>query len=125
MSHFTTVDIHLRDLDALQAACTELGLSVLPNTQARGFAGNNVHGEHVIKLNGPYDIAVNRQPDGNLALITDLWQGHVEREVGPAFGRLKQLYGVHLATREARRRGLHVQRQTLGDGRIRLQLQRV
>jgi hypothetical protein len=125
MSHFTDVDITVRDLDALQAACQELDLGFETDAQARGYAHNSTHGDYVIKLKGPYDIAVNRQPDGNMTLTADLWRGHVEREVGSGFGRLKQLYGVHLATREARRRGLHVQRQHLADGRIRLQLQQV
>ncbi len=125
MSHFTDVDIQVRDLDALQAACQELDLGFEANAQARGYASNSTPGDFVIKLKGPYDIAVNRQPDGTFTLTADLWRGHVEREVGPGFGRLKQFYGVHLATREAQRRGLHVRRQSLPDGRIRLQLQHV
>jgi len=36
MSHFTTIQTQIRDLDALHDACGELGLIMLPNTQCRG-----------------------------------------------------------------------------------------
>jgi len=93
---------------------------VVENTQARGFGSNQRSGRHVIRLAGPYDVAVNPTADGEFALETDLWQGHVEKELGPGLGRLRQLYGVHKATAEARRRGLRVRRRALADGRIRL-----
>ena len=120
MSHFTTIQTQIRDIEALRAACTELGLSVCDNTQARGYSGNHIQGEFVIRLNGPYDIALSRQADGAYGLTADWWNGHVEREVGAGFGRLIQLYGVHKAIREARRKGYSVRRQPLKDGSIKL-----
>ena len=125
MSHFTTINTQIRDITALRAACTELGLEVAENTEARGYGGNSTHGDFVIKLKGPYDVALQRQPDGCYALDADLWQGHVESELGSGFGRLKQLYGVHKATLEARRRGLTVRRQSLANGSLRLVMCRV
>jgi len=120
MSHFTQIHTRITDIEALRAACTELGLEVVENTQARGFGSNQRSGRHVIRLTGPYDVAVNPTDDGEFALETDLWQGHVEKELGPGLGRLRQLYGVHKATAEAKRRGLRVRRSALADGRIRL-----
>ena len=37
-------------------------------------------------LKGPYDIALNKQPDGSYGLTTDWWDGHVEKEVGKDYG---------------------------------------
>ena len=125
MSHFTEIKTQIKDIAALDRACAELGLSLVPNAEARGYANNHTHGDHVIRLKGPYDIAVNQQPDGNHGLTTDWWQGHVEREVGKDFGRLLQLYGVHKATLEARRKGLSVQRHQQSNGNIKLVLQGV
>ena len=82
MSHFTTIQTQIRDVSALRAACQELGLTVDTNTTARGYGSNKLKGELVIRLKGPYDIAVNQQPDGNFGLTTDWWAGHVEKEVG-------------------------------------------
>ena len=124
MSHFTTIDIEIRDLAALADACSELGLELLHNAEARGYGANRRRGEHVIRLKGPYDIAVVPREGGGYSFTADLWQGHVEREVGPGFGRLKQLYGVHRATREARAKGLRVRRRQLADGTVRLSLTR-
>lgn len=125
MSHFTTITTSIQDPVALQDACAELGLSLDRNANARGYNTSQVHGEFVIRLRGPYDIAVNRQPDGSLGLTTDWWGGHVEREVGPGYGRLLQLYGVHKATREARRKGYAVRRQPLANGSIKLSIEGV
>jgi len=120
MSHFTEIKTQIRDIAALREACTELGIPLLEKTTARGYAGQLRQGDHVIRLKGPYDIAVNRQADGTFGLVTDWWAGHVEKEVGSGFGKLLQLYGVHKTRLEAKHKGLTVKRQTLADGAIKL-----
>jgi len=126
MSHFTTILTQIRDVDALEAACAELGVELLRDTEARGFANSTRHGELVVRLKGPYDIAANRANpnDGTepYELSTDWWNGHVEREVGPNYGRLLQLYGVHKTMREAAKKRLRVTRRQETDGSIKLTL---
>jgi hypothetical protein len=125
MSHFTTVQTQVRDLDALHDACVELGVKLVPNTHCRGYAGVVRQAPHVIKLKGPYDIAVEPHPenDGSYSLTTDLWDGHVAKEVGVGYGRLLQSYGVHKTIREARSRGLRSTRRVEADGSILLTLE--
>jgi|SRR6185503_7684384 len=120
MSHFTTIKTQIKDLEALRAACGELSLALLEKANARGYGGTTRQGDYVIRLKGPFDIAVNQQPDATFGLTTDWWDRHVEKEVGPAYGRLLQLYGVHKASREARRKGLSVLRQPQRNGSIKL-----
>lgn len=120
MSHFATIQTQIKDIEALKLTCKEMGVTLIQNAEARGYSKNRQHGDYVIKLKGPYDIAVNKQQDGTYGLITDWWDGHVEKEVGKDFGRLLQLYGVYKATAEARRRGHIVQRKNLTDGSIKL-----
>jgi hypothetical protein len=122
MSHFTTIDVQVKDIAALRQACAELGVDLQENTFARGYSSNRRHGAYVIRLKGPYDVALQELDDSSYRLIADLWHGHVERELGPGLGRLKQLYGVHKATAEARKKGLTVRRQALANGGIRLAL---
>jgi len=123
MSHFVTIKTQIRDIAALRDACGELGLQVLDCADARGYATANTRGEHVIRLRGPYDIALNRETDKEpFGLTTDWWDGHVEKEVGKDYGRLLQLYGVHKASREAKRRGHTVRRSKLKDGTIKLSI---
>lgn len=125
MSHFVQINTQIKDIDALRSACAELGLSVETNAEARGYVNNRLHGDFVIRLKGPYDVAVRREAAGHYALHADLWKGHVEAELGKGFGKLKQLYGVHKATAEARRNGLNVRRRQLPNGTVRLALCRV
>jgi hypothetical protein len=120
MSHFTTIQTQVRDLDALRAALGELGVTLLANTDARGYAANKLKGDYVIRLKGPYDIALNKTPDDSYGLTTDWWDGHVEKEVGSQFGRLLQLYGVHKTMIESRKKGHMVQRKAQKDGSIKL-----
>ncbi|MDF1862595.1 MAG: DUF1257 domain-containing protein [Verrucomicrobiales bacterium] len=123
MSHFTTIQTQIRDVAALEDACTELGLELLREAEARGYAKQTRKGELVIRLNGPYDIAANRaEGSDHYGLTTDWWDGHVEKEVGPEYGRLLQLYGVHKTIREAQKKRLRVTRRQESDGSIKLTL---
>ena len=125
MSHFTTIQTQIRDIDALADACGELSLRLVSNSTCRGFAGVVRQAPLVIKLNGPYDIAVDSAPekDGTYGLTTDWWDGHVAKEVGVGYGRLLQSYGVYKTTREARLRGLRTSRKLDADGSILLTLE--
>ena len=122
MSHFTEIKTQIKDIEALRAACQEMGLTLLQNADVRGYYENKTKGEYVIRLKGPYDIAVNKQADGTFGLNADLWNGHVENEVGQGYGKLLQLYGVHKASIEARKNGLSVLRRHQPNGSIKLVL---
>lgn len=125
MSHFTTIQTQIRDLEALRDACGELQLGFAANARCRGYAGVTRLSPHVIQLKGPYDIAVepDRENDGTYGLTTDWWDGHVAREVGVGYGRLLQSYGIHKTMREARGRGLRVSRKQEQDGSVLLTLE--
>ena len=125
MSHFTTIQTQIRDLDALRDATVELGLQLLTDTQCRGYAGITRTAPHVIQLKGPYDIAVDpsTEKDGSYGLTTDWWGGHVAKEVGTGYGRLLQSYGIHKTMREARSRGLRSTRRIEADGSVLLTLE--
>jgi hypothetical protein len=122
MSHFTTIKTQIKDLEALRLALQEMGLTLHSNAEARGFISSTTKGEYVIRLKGPYDIALNKQSDGAYGLTTDWWDGQVEREVGKNYGKLLQLYGIHKATLEARKKGYTALRKTLPNGAIKLTL---
>ena len=120
MSHFTTIETQIKDIEALRSACNELGLTLAQNAQARGYGGIKQQGEYVIVLKGPYDIALNRQANGSYQLSTDWWDRHVENEVGKNFGKLLQSYGVCKTAMEALRKGYMVTRQGLKNGSVKV-----
>lgn len=125
MSHYTTIQTQIRDIPSLVDACADLDLKVVFNSDCRGYAGAVRKAPHVIKLRGPYDIAVDPSPDndGTYGLTTDWWDGHVAREVGVGYSRLLQGYGVHRTLREARSRGLRTTKRVEADGSILLTLE--
>lgn len=125
MSHFTTVKTQIKDVEALRLAVQELGFELLENAVARGYGGQTTHGELVIKLPGPYDVALQKQADGTYAIVTDWWEGHVARHIGKNGGKLLQAYGYHKVAIEARKRGLSVHRQVQKDGSLRVTIQGV
>lgn len=120
MAPFTSIPTQLRDLDTLADACAELGLSLEPKAKCRGHAGVTRNAAHVIKLKGPYDIAVepSKEHVGTYDLTTDWCDGHVAKEVGAGFGRLLQTYGIHEILRQARIHGLRVTRRRKADGSV-------
>jgi hypothetical protein len=120
MSHFTSIETQIRDIEALRSACNELGLGLVQNVQARGYGGKTHKGEYVITLKGPFDIALNKQANGSYQLATDWWDGHVEKEVGQKFGRLLQSYGVWKTAMEATKKGYMVTRHGLKNGSIKV-----
>ncbi len=125
MSHFTTIQTAIRDLDALHDACAELDVELRLDTPCRGYGSIMREAHRTIVLKGPYDIAVDPTGEGSDAfgLTTDWWGGHVAREVGAGYGRLLQCYGVHKTMREARHRGLRTTRCAQADGSILLILE--
>jgi hypothetical protein len=58
MSHFTTIQTTIMDIVALRAACKEQGAELVENAVARGYGSQTHKGDFVIRLKGPYDIAV-------------------------------------------------------------------
>jgi hypothetical protein len=122
MSHFTKIDTKIRDIAALKSACTELGLDVKQNTMARGFGSNCRRGRYVIKLTGPFDVAINPGANGEWELQADMWGEYVEKDLGKNLGRLRQAYAIRKTMAEANKRGLRVRRTNLQDGRVRLAL---
>lgn len=125
MSHFTTIKTQIRDIPSLIVACVDLNLRLVPDSYCRGYGGVSRRAPYVVKLLGPYDIAVDPSPenDGSYGLTTDWWDGHVAKEVGPGYGRLLQSYGVHRTIRAAHDRGLRTTRSVEADGSILLTLE--
>lgn len=108
MSHWTNINVQIRSLESARAACRELGVDLIvaqpgQQVQARGYNGLTRSAEAMIKLAGPYDVALNRQADGTYTMACDFWGGHVAKQLGKNCQKFTQLYGVHQAIRSAPR----------------------
>ena len=122
MSHFTGVETQIKDLEAFKKACRELALPLQVGGVARGWAGNTLAADYVIKMPCKYDVAVHVQPDGTLKLTTDWYDGSVARIVGKSFQKLSQLYAVNKTEALWKAKGYTVHRRT-DKGAIKLKIE--
>lgn len=129
MSHITTVETKITDLEALKLAARELGASVSVGQTTWGYyAGQKGKCAHAIKMPGAgaYEVGVVQAPEGHFTLAYDFYgEGQVYRQ---AFGnncqRLVQTYAKHAAVREFRKKGFRVQVMAEQNGHYRLQVSR-
>lgn len=115
MSHWSTTRTQFKNLDTLQAAAKELGLT-WTNVSEASMVYRRFKGAIGVLTNGStVNIPVTKDDDGNLLLHADWYTGETGRIVGREFAKLRQLYGVHAVEMKARQRGLTVQRSTVGS----------
>ncbi len=135
MSHYSCVEIELRDGAALVAALNRLGFEgkVEVHDTAQGLYGYHndlrperadiiIRRQHVGYASN--DIGFERQTDGTYrAWISeyDGRQGHYDQTW---LSQLKQYYATAKAKTEAKKRGYMVKETIMSDGKIRLKLTR-
>ncbi len=123
MSHITVVKTQIRDIEALRTALERLGCTLEGPGSVHGYYGSMGQADFIIRVPGTrYTVGLVRQPDGTYALHADLWGGHVERVLGPGYGRLLQEYALEVVTRAARLKNRAVRVERLEDGRIRVRV---
>jgi len=119
VSHITTVQTQIRDIEALREACKVLGCTLEGPGQITGYARNMGRADHIIRLPGThYTVGLVRQPDGTYRIEADFWAGHVERVLGPRCSKLLQEYALSVVTRSAATRGRQASVSREKDGRI-------
>lgn len=80
MSHFTTVGVEIKDIEALNIALKEMGLNLTKNDQCRYYYGTETMPQ-VIRLPGSYDCGVVKSGESYF-LKYDKYEGEVERYLG-------------------------------------------
>jgi hypothetical protein len=146
MSHVASIEIEVRDLEALKAACRTLGLEFVADQRTYRWYGRHVGDyplpqgftvedlgrcDHAIRVPGnslAYEIGVTRRRDGRpgYVLLWDFWRGGygLEERVGKDACKLKQAYAVEAAKRAAQRAGQRFLGQsTKADGTVVLRFQ--
>ena len=146
MSHVAAVDLEVKDLEALDAACERLGtVELARDVHQYKWWGTHVGDypipagftkaelgrcDHVIRLKGnrsAYEVGVV-QKDGRYQLLWDFYGQHgaaLQKAIGKDGALLKCAYGTEAAKRAARRQGFRVVReQVLANGKVKLTVQR-
>lgn len=139
MSHVAQISMEIKDLDALAAACKDLGLELVRNQHTYKWYGYSVGDyplpegftaedlgkcDHAIRVPGnpsAYEIGVVRNRTGNgYVLLWDFWQGGygMQARVGDHGEKLKQGYTVHVASRYWQKKGFHTTTTQRTDGQV-------
>lgn len=117
MSHFTKITAEIKDLEALRRAAANMNLSLESNTACRYYYGSEIR-EHVVKLPGKYDVAIESRGDGSYDLDADFYEGHVEKIIGPQGSELLRQYSIEKLKIEAKKNGYKV--YDAGGGALKL-----
>lgn len=135
MSHVSQIELKIKSLDALKAACTRLGLQWMEGQKTYRWYGRFMGDyplpegvkvedlgkcHHAIKVPGAtYEIGVVEK-QGEYVLMWDFYSsGGLERVLGQGGGKLKQAYSVEQTKLVARRAGYKVQEKRTIMDRIR------
>lgn len=140
MSHVASIEVKITNLEALKAACAELGVAWYEGQKNYKWYGTSVGDyplpagmtvemlgkcEHAIHVPGvEYEVGVVKLSDGTYTLAFDFWgpgQGLLKK-FGDKLGVLTQRYGVCAAEGMAKLKGLPVNRTVKSDGSIRLEI---
>ena len=135
MSHITNINLTITNMDALKAACEQLGLEVREGqTTFRSYYGTRACA-HAIGRKGDkagYEIALMNpvEAGGGFGVTYDTWGPGAEltRVVGQDANRLKQEYAVAVTEQRTSatlaRKGFRMQRENLPNGSVRLRLRK-
>jgi hypothetical protein len=121
MSEIVTGTVEVTDINALKAACEEMGITFVENaTSYKGWCSQYPCTHKIIpKEQHGRGLEIGIGSTGKAFVLS--YDHFLDKEIGAGASRLLQLYTVHKATMEAKRRGLVVQRKTVpGSQKIRL-----
>lgn len=120
MSHWTTVELQIKSIDALKQACRELGLEFTDELTAVGYAGIKTEVDHNIRVRGTHYTVGVKKEGNTYSLTADFFDRTIRKAIGEDGNQLKQTYATCLAEREARKKGYSVSRQKLENGKMKL-----
>lgn len=126
MSHITSIELEIRDLGALKAACGRLGLTFMEGQQnCLYYKGQTASCSHAIQVPGAeYEVGVVASGNGGYGLVWDPYQaGGLASVLGDNAGKLKQAYGIEKAKIEARKKGYSVYERVKDNGAITLNIE--
>ena len=146
MSHIVAVTAKITDLDALAAACVNLGAALVRGVSTYNWYGRSVGGTipagytredlgkctHVIRLPGvKYEVGVVAKANGQFDLLYDFYgyqggphDGHrLKEEFSDGLSRLVQHYNVERTARLCTQHGKQISRVTQANGTISLYAQ--
>ncbi|MEN9224338.1 MAG: DUF1257 domain-containing protein [Thermostichus sp. HHBFW_bins_43] len=118
MSHFTTLQVQIKEADLLEETLRELGYTVEREASLRGYLWNRTRADFVIRQKNGFDIGFRRNGE-HYELVADLWGAGIDQQ---AFLQpILQRYAHKQLLRSARQQGFAIEaEEQLEDGTIRV-----
>ena len=119
MSHFTTIKVQIKNSDVLADVLAELGHKVEANTQVRGYQGDRINAEYVIRRQNGYDIGFRKDGDDNYELIADFWGTGIDQV--QFVNEIQQKYAHKMLLTTVETQGYTIEaEEVLNDGTVRV-----
>jgi len=132
LSHISRIELQIKSLEDLKAACNELGFQFCEGQETyrwyentRGIDLDALSPEiqqmsrcdHAIRVpRCKFDIGIVKQDDHYELRWDDYYTGGLVKKVGKDAGLLKQAYTLHKIKREARAKGYRVVQKKIDQG---------
>ena len=119
MSHFTTIKVQIKNSEVLADVLAELGHKVEANTQVRGYQGDRINAEYVIRRSNGYDIGFRKDGDDNYELIADFWGTGINQV--QFVNEIQQKYAHQMLLNTAESQGYTIEaEEVMQDGTVRV-----
>jgi len=117
MSHFSTIKVNITDGDTLFQVLNQLGHQVQRNAKVRGYEGNRIQADYVVRRSNGYDFGFLKQGDA-YTLVADFWGTGDPTEF---INTVTQHYARKRLMATVKDQGFNVEaEETLEDGTMRL-----
>ncbi|MEQ8756703.1 MAG: DUF1257 domain-containing protein [Coleofasciculus sp. G1-WW12-02] len=118
MSHFTTINVQIKNGEILHQTLQELGYQVECNTSVRGYHGNTTEAEYVIRQSNGYDLGF-RQHGEAYELVADFWGASINQK--EFVNSVNQKYAHKMLLHSVQEQGFNVEEEdVLEDGTVRV-----
>lgn len=122
MSHMSTIELEVKDIDVLSRACSRMGLHLVKGQKTfKWYGRQDGRCDHAISIPGAqYEIGVTRK-DNQYELTCDYYDRGLLQAIGENGRKLKQSYAVEKTRQAARMKGYSVT-ERVGDARVQLRI---
>ncbi|MGE5658740.1 MAG: DUF1257 domain-containing protein [Actinomycetota bacterium] len=118
MSHFSTIKVQIKNGEVLHQVLQELGYQVECNTAVRGYQGDTVQAEYVIRQPNRYDLGFRRNGE-DYELIADFWGARINQQ--QFISSITQKYAHKTLMAAVQEQGFTLEEEeTLEDGTLRV-----
>lgn len=119
MSHFTTIKVQIKNSEVLANILTDLGHKFEYNTQVRGYQGDKIQAEYVIRQNNGYDLGFRKDGDDNYEIIADFWGAGINQT--QFVNQIQQKYAHQMLLHTATTQGYSIEaEEVMEDGTVRV-----